>query len=135
MRTIQPQVPPQLSAVDQYPQSGMRMPQVDAIRRARLGGGKPLYAAAEEVMGGQPSLSGQSIGNVKPMAEGGSFSTKPMQENSGMTKPAVEMGKKPLADPNSKFGADPRMRMFGRTRPVSAAKPAPVMSPQIRELS
>lgn len=139
MRTFQPQVPPQLSAVDQYPQSGMRMPQVDAIRRARMGGGQPLYSVADEVMGGTKPAAEYSNPNAKfstkPMAEGGSFSTKPMQEGGGMTKPAVEMGRKPMIDVTSKFGSDPRMSQFGRPRAVGASKPAPIMSPQIRELS
>lgn len=134
MRTFQPQMPPQMSAVDQYPQSGMRMPQVDAIRRARMGGQTPLYSAAEEVMGGtKPAMADQlsaNLGATKPMMDPNArMGSKPMQEGFG-AKPAPEMGG---------FN-DPRLSKFGR-KPARVGAPSgrgvpgiPGPAPRVREV-
>lgn len=131
MRTFQPQMAPQMSAVDQYPNSGMRVPQIDAIRRARASSSAPLYAAAEEVMG-----------NTKPAVDT-SAKFAP-----GGTKPMMQGGTKPYADPSSdKFGStrppsfnDPRLAQFGR-KPAMVGAPSgrgmpgiPGPAPRVREV-
>lgn len=128
MRTFQPQMSPQLSAVDQYPNSGMRMPQVDAIRRARMGVQSPLYAGAEEVMGNKPAADvagrlSDSIGGTKPMQEG--MGMKPAMEGGYGTKPAFN---------------DPRLSQFGR-KPARMGAPSgrgmpgiPGPAPRVREV-
>jgi hypothetical protein len=140
MRTFQPQMPPQMSAVDQYPQTGMRMPQVDAIRRARSASSAPLYAASEDVMGGtKPAadMAGQAtaaMGGMKPMSEG--MGTKPMMEGYG-TKPAFndprlsQFGRKPMMEgQRSPMGAKP-MRMGAPSGRGLPGVPGP--APRVRE--
>lgn len=99
--------PGQTTALEQYPNSGMNIPQVDAIRRARAGVQKPLYSVAEEVMGGIKPMAdqGPSFGGMKPMAEGGGFATKPQ----ALGDPNAKFGTKPMmeGDPNAKFGRKP----------------------------
>jgi hypothetical protein len=109
--------PGQTTALEQYPNSGMNIPQIDAIRRARSAQKTPLYAGSEEVMGAKPmaeQLQGQMGGmkpamdpnarmGTKPMAEGYG-STKPMQEDVGMNKPGFN---------------DPRLSQFGRRKPAA----------------
>lgn len=112
--------PGQTTALEQYPNSGMNIPQVDAIRRARAGSRKPLYTAAEEVMGGPQAMSEQiqgAMGGTKPQAEMGGM--KPMAEGGGFG------GTKPSFD---------RMSQFGRRPPDANAKAARVGAPTGRGL-
>ena len=103
--------PGQTTALEQYPNSGMSIPQVDAIRRARAGMQKPLYSAAEEVMGGiKPAMEG----GTKPMMEGGSgggFATKPQfvgNDPNSKFDPNAKFVRKPMMeDPAAKFGRKP----------------------------
>ena len=93
--------PGQTTAIEQYPNSGMNIPQIDAIRRARAGSTKPLYSAAEDVMGGAQAQGAQlqgQMGGIKPAMEGPpGFGAKP--------------------------GVDQRMAQFGRMRPEGMRKP------------
>lgn len=102
--------PGQTSALEQYPMSGMNIPQVDAIRRARSQQKMPLYSMAEEVMSG-----------VKPMAEAAMN-----------TKPGID-GR---VDPRAKPGLDPNARFMGGSKPMSDipmnTKPARMGAPSGR---
>lgn len=116
-------MPPQLSAVDQYPNSGMRMPQVDAIRRARMGAQAPLYSASDEVMGGTKPMAEPSMGGMKPA--GDNMGTKPMMEPQMAQKPGFN---------------DPRLSQFGR-KPARMGAPSgrgmpgiPGPAPRVREV-
>lgn len=117
--------PGQTTALEQYPRSGMNLPQIDAIRRARSEQKRPLYAGSEEIAGGPQSMAVDMEGMMtKPGIDpngkfGPSGGVKPMQEMGGM---------------NNKRGfEDPRMSQFGR-KPMAAQgmKPQRVGAPSGR---
>jgi hypothetical protein len=132
--------PGQTTALEQYPNSGMNIPQIDAIRRARSGSRKPLYSAAEEVMGGPQAMSDQlqgAMGSTKPQAEMGGM--KPMAEGGGFggTKPGFDdprlsqFGRKPMMEgQRSPMGAKP-MRMGAPSGRGLPGVPGP--APRVRE--
>lgn len=129
--------PGQTTALEQYPDSGMRIPQIDAIRRARSAQKTPLYAGSEEVMGAKPmaeQLQGQ-MGGMKPaMAPAARMGTKPMAEGYGSTKPMMEGqgGIKPMQEEGGYGGTkpgfnDPRLSQFGRRKPMAENSRLPRM--------
>lgn len=106
----------QTNAIEQYPQSGFRMPQLDALRRARAGGAKPLYAGSADVMGEKPGMTPQ-VGSEGFNDRGG---PKPLEDRMGgmgtpMSKPG--MGATPMEKPGmrstDRIRQNPEL-MFGR---------------------
>lgn len=109
--------PGQTTALEQFPNSGMNIPQIDAIRRARSAQKTPLYAGSEEVMGAKPmaeQLQG-NMGATKPYQDPSAkfpMGTKPMAEGGGMRPPMDESA--------NKLGFnDPRLSQFGRRKPMA----------------
>ncbi len=119
----------QMTALQQYPESGVNIPQVLAIQRARMGGKKPLYASSGDVMGGaKPMQEAPSFGGQKPMGVAPSAGAepvnsfgapKPMGPSGGMRPPEQSVSK---YDPNARIG-----------RPGNRSLPGkPGMAPVVR---
>ena len=103
--------PGQSTTMEQYPQSGVNIPQVDAIRRARMASSAPLYGTKPGAVSSAAPDSGGGY-QFNPNKRGlvpDQMGTKPMQV-------APYMGTKPAA-----VGAP-----SGRGLP-QAARPAPIV--------
>lgn len=117
----------QTNAIEQYPQSGFRMPQLDALRRARAGGSKPLYAGSADVMGEKPGMAPQAGSEeIGGMARG-------LQDRmGGMAKPMAGGSESPMDKPGMRSTDRLRQnpeRMFGR--PTGRSMPGVPQPPSV----
>lgn len=105
----------QTNTIEQYPQSGFRMPQIDALRRARAGGAKPLYTGSADVMAEKPGMSPQ-VGSEGLNDRGGGMA-KPMNAGREMPMSKPGMGATPMEKPGmrstDRIRQNPEL-MFGR---------------------
>lgn len=132
----------QTNAIEQYPQSGFKMPQLDALRRARMGTSKPLYQGSADVMANKPGMGAEAGseafgGGAKPMQLEGRLESqmgaaKPMMmqdQGTPMAKPGMRSTdriRQPAMDMNSSTA-----RMFGRPTGrglPGVPKPAPIVN-------
>lgn len=114
----------QTNTIEQYPQSGFRMPQLDALRRARAGGSKPLYAGSADVMGEKPGMAPQAgseeIGNMaRGLTDRMGAMTKPGMGGSPMDKPGMRSTDRIRQNPGLMFGRPTGRSMPGVPQPPS----------------